>query len=168
MKDLEKIRKSIHLLKPKTLDHLEEDLSNLDDILTEYDTISTTAKDLVKLPGKNLSEALATQPAEYHFFRRCSVNLRGLMEFMDASLKHARGTKYDKIRRTEAKDINDRAINSLIDADPDILGMTFQYLRVKDMYDRFQGIVDSYNQRGFALNNMTKALEVAAIDYLIQ
>lgn len=168
MKDLEKIRKTIHMLKPSSLNDLDEELSNLDTILDEYDKISLVAKDLVKLPGKNLSEALSTQPAEYYFFRKCVVNLRGISDFMEARLKHFRGLKYDKIRKTESKDINDRAINSIIDSDVLILEMTFQYLKVKDMHDRFQSIVESYNQRGYALNNITKALEIAAIDYLIQ
>lgn len=168
MKDLEKIRETIHLLKPRGLNDLDDDLGNLDGILKEYDQISKVAKDLVKLPGKNLSEALSTQPAEYHFFRRCEINLRGIMDFMEAMVKHSRGVKYDTIRRTESRDINDRAINSLIDSDRDILDMTFQYLRVKDAHSVFHGIIESYNQRGYALNNITKALEVAAIDYLIQ
>lgn len=170
MKDLEKIREALGSLKPKGLDDLDEDLSNLDDILKEYKAISKISKDLVKLPGKNLSEALATQPSEYNFFRKCEVNLRGLVDFMEVSLKHSRGVKYDNIRKTEsrAKDLNDRAINSIIDGDKDILEIHYQVLRVKDMHHHFQGIIEAYNQRGYALNNITKALEISAIDYLIQ
>jgi|AntRauTorcE11897_2_1112592.scaffolds.fasta_scaffold00046_26 hypothetical protein len=168
MKDIAKIRKTIHLLKPSALNDLENDLSNLTEILDEYDKISSVSKDLVALPNKHLSEALATQPSEYLFFKRCCVNLKGILDALEANVRYMRGVKYESIRRGESRELNDRAINSIIDGDADIRQAQFNALLVKDMYDRFHAIVESYQQRGYALNNITKSLEISAIDYLIQ
>ena len=171
MRKIEETREILNKVKPKSWRDIKDDMSNVEDILNEYDTISKVGKDLVNIRGQNLSEALATQPTEYAFFRRCVSNLKGIVEFMDALVKHNRGIKYQNIRTTESKsnDINDRAINSIIDGDPDILEVTFKYLLVKEMYERFQGILESYHQRGYALNNIVKVLiDAAALEYLIQ
>jgi hypothetical protein len=32
-------------------------------------------------------------------------------------------------------------------------------LTVREMYEKFENIVDSYTQRGYSMNNITKALE---------
>lgn len=167
MKDLEKIRQQIHLLKPKTFNDLEEDMSNLDSILKEYEQISKVARDLVKIPGKTLHEALTTQAAEFYFFRMCLGNLKSILDYYDAFIKHTRGKKYGEIKKTDSRDLNDRSINHLIDSDDDVFELTFDYLRVKDTYDKFLSIVESYTQRGYSLNNITKSLEIATLETVL-
>lgn len=171
-KDLKKIRETLHLLKPKTFYDFVEDkatnlVKNLDDIMAEYKKISRVAKDLIPLPDKTFQEALATQANEYHFFRTCASNLKGMLEYHEALIKFRRGRKYNEIRKAESREHNDRAINSIIDSDEDILRLTFDMLKVKEMYDRYMSIVDSYTQRGYSLNNLTKGLELMFMDSIL-
>lgn len=170
--DIKQIRKTLHLLKPKTFYDFEEDkntglVKNLDKILEEYKKISKVAKDLVSLPDKTFQEALTTQANEFLFFRSCAGNLKGMLDYHEALVKYRRGKKYNEIRKVESRDYNDRAINSIIDSDRGILDVTFDMLKVREMYDRYNGIVESYNQRGYSLNNITKGLEIMVMDTIL-
>lgn len=170
--DIEQIRKTLHLLKPKTFSDFEEDkntglVKNLDSILDEYKKIAKVAKDLVRLPDKTFQEALTTQANEFLFFRSCAGNLKGMLDYHDALVKYRRGKKYNEIRKAESREYNDRAINSIIDSDRGILDVTFDMLKVREMYDRYNGIVESYNQRGYSLNNITKGLEIMVMDTIL-
>lgn len=167
MKDLEKIRTSLNKIKLKGFNNLLEDHSNLNDILSEYDKIAEVAKDLVDIKNTQLKDSLASQPMEYSFFRRCVTNIKGLLDYYDAAMKYERGKFYNEIRVSNSRELNDRAINQVIDGKDEIFQLTNSYLCVKETYDRFIGIVESYNQRGYALNNITKALEASVMDTLL-
>lgn len=171
-KDIKQIRKTLHLLKPKTFYDFEENketglIKNLDDILGEYKKIARVAKDLVPLPDKTFQDALTTQANEFLFFKSCAGNLKGMLDYHEALIKYRRGKKYNEIRKSESREHNHTAINSIVDSDRDILDITFDMLKVKEMYDRYNGIVESYTQRGYSLNNITKGLELMFMDTIL-
>jgi len=167
MLDLEKIREQIHTLKPKSFADLEGDHSNLDDVLNDYRIIHKVARDLLKLEAKTLGEALITQPSEYHFFRMCAVKLKAIMDYYDSLIKHERGKIAVSIRGNVPRDLNERSITTIIDADDYIFQLTTNLLKVKECHEQFIGTLESYNQRGYALNNITKAKEILALDDLL-
>lgn len=166
---LDKLRDQLGRIKLKTFDDLENNLSNLDDIIHEYSCIAKTAKDLIKIKGKSVKESLTNQPSEYYFYKTCTGHLRRIVDYMEALVKYTRGTQYRKIRETQSRatDLNDRAINQLVDGNDDVRDKTSQYLKVKESYDTFMSIVDSYNQRGYALNNIVKSLEISVLDVIL-
>ena len=156
-------------MKPKTFNDFVEDvdtgqITNIDDILGDYKKISKVAKDLIPLSGKSLHDALTSQSNEFYFFRRCMGNLKIMLDYYEALLRNIRGKLYRKIRADERREINDRGINSLIDSNDQVLILTQEMLKVKEMHDTYWGIVEAYLQRGYSLNNITKSLEIAAQD----
>ena len=91
-------------------------------------------------------------------------NLKVMLDYYEALIRNIRGKLYRKIRGDERREINDRGINSLIDANDQVLILTQEMLKVKEMHDTYWGIVEAYLQRGYSLNNITKSLEIAAQD----
>jgi len=167
MTDLVKIRRQLNSITLKTFTDLEGDMSNIDDILDEYRTISRVAKDLIKLNGKELQEALTHQASEYYFFRMCLSNLKVFVDYFDSYIKYRKGKEYYKIIDSHSRDLNDRAINQLIDASDDIFRLFSHLHKVREVHDTFYGIIESYNQRGYSLNNITKALEAEVISTIL-
>ena len=159
MTNIQKVKDSIHQIKLKTFGDLEDDMSNLDDIMAEYKLIHKATVCLVDLENQNVQEALVTHPFEFQFFATCTANLRAFMEYFDHIITNKRSRKYAEIKHNSSRDMNHAAINQLIDSNEDIFNMTALHLRVKEVYDRFTSRLDAYKQRGYTLNNLIKAFE---------
>ncbi len=165
---LAKLRETIHLIRPRTFYDLKDDASNLDDILNEYRAIARVGRKLSKVDMITLQEALVAQSSEVFFFRTiCLSNLKLIMDYYNELLKHKRGGKYKKISDANSRNLNDRAITQIVDADDNIYATTQTMLKVKDVHYQFLGIVDAYQQRGYALNNLTKAVELGATEHIL-
>ncbi len=159
MKDIKKVREQLHLLKLQTFEDLEDDMSNLDDILERYRVIHKSTKVLFDIEGQNVQDVLATHPSEFHFFITCAGNIRAFLDYLDSLIKNKRGRKYQDIKGHTSRDLNHAAINQLIDGHDDIFDLFSRYLKVKEVHDKFLGRVESYRQRGYTLNNLIKASE---------
>ena len=156
-KEREAVRSQLHLLKPKTADNLNGDLSNIDDILSEYDKLYKIGRELVIIESKTLAEGLSTQATERQFFGYCTSLLKRILKIAEARLAASRGKLYYSIMKEEPRDVSDRAINNIIDGHDEIYEQTMIVIKIREYYERFNDLVESYNQRGFALNNLTKA-----------
>jgi hypothetical protein len=147
----------------KTFYDLKEDTSNLKDILEPYQDMLPIARKLVSVRGKYVEEVLTTHGSEYQFFDECRWSIKMLLDYFTELLKHERGLEYQKILNSSAKVINDSAIKSLIDAKPNILQRTHQLLMIRDLYQRYNGILESYQQRAYQLNNYTRHTEYGTL-----
>jgi len=160
----EKLRTQLHLLQPKSADFIKADFSNLDDIVAEYDKLYKVGRELVIIEGRTLAEGLATQATERQFFGHCTSLLRRIVKIAEARLAASRGKLYQKLRNEDPRDISDRALNSIVDGNDEVYEVTMEVIKIREYYERFSDLVESYNQRGFALNNLTKAMEAAIAD----
>lgn len=156
-KERETVRSQLHLLKPKTADHLNGDLSNLDDIVAEYDKLYKIGRELVIIESRTLAEGLATQATERQFFGYCTSLLKRILLIAEARLAASRGKLYYKLVKEETRDLTDKALNHIVDGNDAIYEHTMLVIKVREYYERFSDLKESYNQRGFALNNLTKA-----------
>lgn len=163
VESLEKLREQIHLIRPRTFYDLKSDTSNLDDILNEYRAIGRVGRKLSVIDGNTVEKVLVTQSSEVFFFKAiCLANLKCMVDYYDELLKHKRGIKYTKISTSNSRNLNDRAITTIVDGDVEIFDATQTLLKVKDVHYQFLGIVDSYQQRGYSLNNLMKAFDLGA------
>ena len=161
------VRDTLHLLKPRGVEHVAEDFSNLDDIVAEYDKLYKIGRELIVVEDRTLAEGLASQPNERQFFGLCTSLLKGIVKALEVRLAAARGKLYSEVLKTEPRDISDRAINQIIDGNDDIFDLNMELIKVREYYERFNDLVESYNQRGFALNNLTKAMDAAIQEMIV-
>ncbi len=168
MKDIKAIRDALHKIKPKGLNDFEEDaktlrIINLKQILSEYESIAKLAKELIPLKGKDLQEALTSQAAEFYFFRICTSNLKAILDYHETLLRHVKGIVYKDTEKGSSKAYTDRAIQSLVEEHTRVFEISRDIVWIRDVLDKFYGIVEAYNQRGYSLNNLTKAIELSAM-----
>lgn len=155
----EQIRNALHKRKLKTFYDLKEDGSNLDEILEEYNKIAKASKTLIEIEGKTLGYALNQQPKDFNFFIECRTNVKSILDYYEAYLKHTHSALYKEIRSVTSRDMTEKEINSLIHDNPTYHNLLFEVLKVRDVHDKFIGIMEAYKQRGFTLNNITKSIE---------
>jgi len=160
-------RKMLDILKSKTrrcgFSDIKDDGSNLDKILDEYRMIAKIASKLLNPYGKEVGEIINGHASEFEFFQECHGNLKSIIEYYMEYLKHERGKEYEKIMAREPRSIQNTSINSLIDSKTHIVQMSLNVHKVRDVYDRFDGIMESYRQRGYQINNYTKHTELGTL-----
>lgn len=161
------IRSQLHLLKPKSADFLKPDFSNLDVIIAEYDKLFKIGRELVIIEDRTLAEGLATQATERQFFGYCTSRLRRIVKIAEARLAACRGKLYYELLHKEPRDVSDRALNSIVDGNDEVYEVTMDLIKIREYYEKFSDLVESYNQRGFALNNLTKAMEASISEMVI-
>jgi hypothetical protein len=159
--DISKIRDGLIKIKLKTVYDINDDMSNIEDIIDEYRKIYGLARKLLNINGNNLNDVLVNHPYEYGIVRNCSGNLKHILAAVEEKLKYERGKERQKLQESSprASDLSDRAANQLIDGKEHIYDATLLYMDVKGLYELYSGLDDSFNQRGYTLNNITRALE---------
>jgi hypothetical protein len=158
------VRTQLHLIKPKTADHLNADLSNIDELISEYDKLYKLGRELVIIEKRPLAEGLATQATERQFFGLCTTLLRRIVKICEARLASVRGKVYYELLHKEPRDCSDRALNQIVDGNDGVYEITMDVIKVREYYEKFSDLVESYNQRGFALSSLTRAMEAAIAD----
>ena len=166
-KSNEEILDILKRIRLKTFYDLEDDCSNLDAILKPYGQIADQAPKLLAMRGKEVEEVLTNHASEFGFYDECRCSLKLLLDYFKALHTHERGVEYRKIVEKNPKALNDRAIHSLIDSQEHILFRLHQVLRITELYNRFDGILDSFRQRGWTLNNYTKHTEYGSLKNIL-
>ena len=116
-----------------------------------------------------MRELLSGQPAEFFVYKSCVSHLKYMSENLQKFLEYTRGVKYLEIRRSRdnVSDLSDRALNQIIDGNDEIRELNVIILTIKEIYEEFVNIVESYHQRGYTLTNITKLVELEALDKVI-
>lgn len=166
-RERDKIRTELHLLNPRPFSFLKDDFSNLDDIIAEYDYLYKIGRELVVIEDRVLVECLASQATERQFFGLCATLLRRYVKVFEVRLAASRGKAYRELLSKEPRDLSDRALNQLIDGNDAVYEMHMDVIMIREYYERFSDLVEAYNQRGFALNNVTKAMDAAISELVI-
>jgi hypothetical protein len=162
-----KKREVLFKRKLKSFYDLEEDGSNLDKILSEYEKIAEFSKHLLTLEGKTLQYAAAQQPKDFTFYLECKSNLKSILDYYEAQLKYLHAQLHRKIRENDPKDMTEKEINSKITCHDSYRDLLYEVLKIKDIHERYSGIIEAYRTRGYSLNNITKGLEIEASNIIL-
>lgn len=149
-----------------TIQLISKNLEKLPDILNEYEKELENVHAILKIKGKTLRKA--NQEAENQFFydekRR---ELYALVKFMDAKVNAVRGRIYRNLIEKSPRELSDRAKDRYIDNEHDYLVMYQIYLEVKEMYEKYESVVDAFRSRGFAINNLTKLVTSNSEEFIV-
>ena len=142
---------------------LKEDLSNLPDILAQYEDALSDVQENLKIKGKTLQEANVENPVWQSYYDERRVELHTLVKYMDSRVAKARGKLFKSYTENHSHDLSDRAKDKYIDNEPAYLNALELYLEIKEVYEKYESVVDAFRSRGYALNNVTK-LRVASLE----
>ncbi len=139
------------------------DLAKLPKVLGEYDKALEDVEDLIRIKGKKLEFANMENPAQQSYYDQKRIELKTLTDFMEMEVQRVRGKLFRKYKESHSRELGEREINQYINNEAAYLTKYQMYLEVKEMYQKYQAVVDAFTTRGYALNNITKA-RVASIE----
>lgn len=145
---------------------LGEGYKNLASVLADYDAALEEADSILNLDGKNLEQANKENPSWQAYYDQKRIELKTLVDYMEMQVNRVRGRLFKSYTETYPRDISDRVKDKYIDNEEAFLTTNEIYLEVREMYNRYQAIVDGFTSRGYALNNITK-IRVSALEDVV-
>ena len=118
------------------------------------------------MPTKNLEHANREQPAWQSYYDQRRIELYALVKYYEGQINRVRGKLYKSYTETYSRELTDRAKDKYIDNEKSYLDMLEVYLEVKELYDRYDAVVEAFKSRGYALNNITK-IRVASLEDVV-
>ena len=145
---------------------LGDNFRNLDSVLSSYDKALDEADEILSLKGKTLEQANKENPAWQVYYDQKRVELKTLVDYLELQVQRVRSRLFKNLTQASQHDLSDRAKDKYIDGEKTYLDAYEIYLEVKDMYDKYQAVVNGFTSRGYALNNITK-IRVAALEDVV-
>lgn len=142
---------------------LGDKYANLPNILDDYYTALEGAEETIRIKGKKLEAANVENPAYHHFFDQKRIELHTLVKYFEQEIQRVRGKLFRQYKENHSRELSEREISRYIDHEKAFLDVSELHLEVKELYEKFQSVVDAFTTRGYALNNITK-IRVAALE----
>lgn len=145
------------------IDDLSEDLSNLDTIIATYTSVlNRELKQDVELKNKTIQLCNQEQPSLYSYYDQLRVEIEILNDFLEIKVKEAKMKAIRTILDKSDKTYSVSMLERMADDHPAYMQTQRKALKTKELYMKARSAVASFEQRGYALNNITK-IRVAAI-----
>lgn len=142
---------------------LGEGDAKLPDILGRYERELKEAEEHIKIKGKSLVHANEEHASWQVFYDQRRVELRALVSWYEMEVDRVRAILFQEISNHNQLGLSDRGKNQFIEADKRYLHKARLLIEVKELYDRYETVVNAFKNRAYALNNITK-LRVSSLD----
>jgi len=141
-------------------------LENIPKILKIYDEYLIDAESDLSLVGKSLEEACKEHASlqSYYYEKLCELKI--LLKYVESQLDKTKGELYKKYTENYSIKLATTEKINYIKMEPKYISMNCIYLEVEEIFEKFKAIVESFNSRGYMLNNITKA-RIAQIESTI-
>jgi hypothetical protein len=129
---------------------------NLDNILEPYVLAMQDYDARIEIKGKRLEEANREQASWVAYYDERKVELNTYLKAMEIEVKRVRSQLYRKYNENYSRALGERQIEKYIDGNEKYIKAHDIYLAVKELHDKYDSIVNSFIQRGYALKNITQ------------
>jgi hypothetical protein len=149
------------------IEELADDLSNLDVIISAYSSLLN--KDLktdISLKNKTLQFCNQEQPSIFSYYDQLRVEIEILNDYIEIKVKETKMKVIRLILEKSDKTYGERMLERMADDHPAFIEAQKKLLKVRELYMKAKSAVDSLQQRGYSLNNITK-IRVAGIEETI-
>lgn len=133
-----------------------KDLSNLDEILRDYDACMRGYEKRLKIDMKTYAKANAEQAGWIAYYSEIHDELDVMCKDMDTRVKIARAAVGIKLEKASAKKYTEKEMSRHEDSDPTVIKTLKALRELEERKKKFETIVAAFSQRGYTLNNMTR------------
>lgn len=140
------------------VDAVRDNLANVPAALDHYTTLMEDAKRDLSLKNKTLQQANVEQVSLLAYYDQIKVDLKAIHDHVELLVDRVRGQRWREFTEKSSIELSARDKENYIKQDATFCAHYEVYLMVKEVYTRAASIVDSFINRGYALNNITRAV----------
>jgi hypothetical protein len=139
------------------VDAVRDDIANVPAAIDYYSELLKDANKDVSLKGKSIQQANVEQISYLVYYDQIKVDVKAIHDHMELLVDRVRGQRWREFTEKSSIDLSARDKDNYIKQDPNYCAHFEVYLMVKELYERAGSVVDTFINRGYALNNITRA-----------
>lgn len=143
----------------KNLKELRKDFGHALQAISEYEKKLAGWRDEVKLDNKNIEVVNVEQASWMAYYDEIKVELKIILDYFEHLLKRQKAKDMKALMESAKKSISDRMIEKLAEESKDYNDIYMIYLEIKELYMLACSVVDQFQHRGYAINNIVKIRE---------
>lgn len=139
------------------VDAVRENIANVPAALDYYGELLKDATRDINLRNKSLQQANVEQVSYLAYYDQIKVDLKSIHDHLELVTNKIKGQRWREFTEKSSIDLTARDKDNYINQDPSYCTHYELYLMVKEVYTRASSVVDTFINRGYALNNITRA-----------
>ena len=139
------------------VDAVRENIANVPAALDYYNQLLSRAEHDINLKNKSLQQANVEQVSYLAYYDQIKVDLKSIHDHIELMVNKVKGQRWREFTEKSSIDLTARDKENYINQDANYCTHLELYLVVKEVYTRASSIVDTFINRGYALNNITRA-----------
>lgn len=140
---------------------------NLPDLLFQYESDIANIKDNLAVKGKLLHDAQKDQAQWPWYYDERRSELKIMLKYMQMLIDKTRAKLLVKYNENYSRQLPERIMQQYIDREDDYLTIYQLFLEVEEVYLKYDAAVEAFNKRGFAMRDVTTALQHQVHDVVL-
>jgi hypothetical protein len=147
--------------KPKKSDPFtKEEVEEILNSLTRYETEIELARERVAIRGKSLAEAQKEQAAWPVYYGMMRAELGVMHKRIETRVFAIRGRLHRFYKEHDSLHSSERQLDKYVDSSEEFLAANELLLHVEELYKKYSEVIENgFDKRGFALRDFTTARE---------
>lgn len=143
-----------------------EDLSNIPEILDQYENALKGHEQNLQIKGKNLEKANVENPSWLAFYDQRKIELHSLARFIEMKLEQEKGKLWKMYTEKYSRELAARDKDQYINKEPSYLKIYQVVIIIEELLKKYTSVVDAFQNRGYALRNIT-SLRVSSLEDVV-
>lgn len=135
---------------------IHEDLSNLSEVMQEYDACLRNYEKRLKVDMKTYAKANSEQAGWIAYYSELHDELDVMYKDMETRVKVARALAAQKVEKYSAKKYTEKEMSRIEESDPTVIKTGKAAREIEERKKKFETVVAAFSARGYTLNNMTR------------
>jgi hypothetical protein len=147
----------------EALDLVRESITNIPKIVEVYEGYLGNFKDNLAIKGKRLELANFEQASWLSYYDERRVELHAIVRYMEMYVDKVRGKLWKDYNENYSRELSPKDKEQYINHEKAYLSSNELFLEIRELYEKFESVVDSFKARGYALNNIVR-LRVSSLE----
>lgn len=135
---------------------IKADKTKIASILGDFEDALDGVEKVLKIEGKKLEHANRENPTWQHYYDQKKIELSTLRKFYEMEVARVRASLFRSYTESSSRELSDRAKDKYIDNEKAYLDANEILLEIEELYQKYDSVVQAFQSRGYALNNITK------------
>lgn len=141
------------------IERLGKNLENLPDLIAQYEKDIVSISDNLAVKGKMLHAAQKDQAQWPFYYDERRAELKIVLKYIQLRVDKVRGELLVKYNENYSRALPERIMQQYIDKEDKYLAVAELHLEVEEIYLKYDAAVEAFNKRGFAMRDVTTALQ---------
>lgn len=137
------------------------------DCIKSYEEHLKLFSERLAIKGKRIDHANIEQSSWQAFYDERKRELNAICKWFEMKVDATRGKLWAQYTENSSRELSPRDKDHYINNEPTYLAYYEILLAFREMYEKYDAVVDAFKSRGYALNNLTRLYTASLPDVVL-